>query len=71
MSLLSAKRCIAFQILLSLTMSATVRKRKIEDECHVFNKEWTYKYFFTYVESNAVCLMCHDSVAVFKEYNLK
>ena len=27
--------------------------------------------FFTNVESNAVCLICHDSVAVFKKYNLK
>ena len=47
-------------------MSATVRKRKIEDECRVFNKEWTYKYFFT-----KVCLICHDSVAVFKKHHLK
>ena len=46
-------------------------KRKIEDECRTFNTEWTYKYFFTNFGSKAVCLMCQESVAVFKEYNLK
>ncbi|XP_068209241.1 general transcription factor II-I repeat domain-containing protein 2-like [Palaemon carinicauda] len=47
------------------------KKRKIEDECRVFNKEWTERYFFTDVGVKAVCLICHDTVAVFKEYNLK
>ncbi|CAM1317975.1 EPM2AIP1 (predicted) [Pycnogonum litorale] len=49
----------------------TTKKRKVEDECRTFNKEWTYKYFFTDVGSEAVCLICHASIAVFKEYNLK
>ena len=44
---------------------------KIEDECHTFNTEWTYKYFFTNFGSKAVCLICQKSVAIFKEYNLK
>ena len=47
------------------------KKRKIEDECRTFNTEWTYKYFFTNFGSKAVCLICQESVAVFKEYNLK
>ena len=34
--------------------------------------EWTYKYFFTNFGSKAtVCLICQESVAIFKEYNLK
>ena len=33
--------------------------------------EWTYKYFFTNFGSKAVRLICQESVAVFKEYNLK
>ena len=47
------------------------KKRKIEDECRVFNEEWTVKYYFTKVGNKAICLLCGESVAVFKEYNLK
>ena len=36
-----------------------------------FNKEWTVKYYFIEIGNKAVCLLCHESVAVFKEYNLK
>ena len=58
----------------TLTMSASKsaqKKRKIEDECRTFNTEWTYKYFFTNFGSKAICLLCQEIVAVFKEYNLK
>lgn len=51
-------------------MSAA-KKRKIEDECRVFNEDWTDKYFFANVRDKAVCLLCHECVSVFKEYNLK
>uniref|UniRef100_A0A674NDA0 SPIN-DOC-like zinc-finger domain-containing protein n=1 Tax=Takifugu rubripes TaxID=31033 RepID=A0A674NDA0_TAKRU len=33
-------------------------------------KEWTTKYFFTEHRSSAVCLICQETVAVFKEYNI-
>ncbi|KAK7881164.1 hypothetical protein WMY93_029573 [Mugilogobius chulae] len=46
------------------------KKRKIDSECRVFNKEWTVKYFFTEVRAKAVCLICHETIAVFKEYNI-
>ncbi|KAK2831243.1 hypothetical protein Q7C36_016329 [Tachysurus vachellii] len=46
------------------------KKRKVDSECRVFNKEWTTKYFFTEVRSTAVCLICQEIVAVFKEYNI-
>jgi len=36
----------------------------------VFKKEWRTNYFFTEVRSTAVCLICQETVAVFKEYNL-
>ena len=48
------------------------RKRKVDDECRIFNKEWGEKYFF--VETNdqkASCLICNESVAVMKEYNIR
>ena len=47
------------------------KKRKIEDECRVFNEEWTGKYYFTKVGIKAICLLYGESVAVFKEYNKK
>ncbi|GAA6101231.1 general transcription factor II-I repeat domain-containing protein 2-like, partial [Tachysurus ichikawai] len=47
------------------------KKRNVDSECRVFNKEWTTKYFFTEVRSMAVCLICKETVAVFKEYNIR
>ena len=46
------------------------RKRKVDNECRVFNTEWTRKYFFTEFQSKAVCLICRETVSVFKEYNI-
>ncbi|XP_077386299.1 general transcription factor II-I repeat domain-containing protein 2-like isoform X1 [Festucalex cinctus] len=46
------------------------KKRKVDSECRVFKTEWTTKYFFKEVRSKAVCLICQESVAVFKEYNI-
>lgn len=43
--------------------------RKVDSECCVFKEEWTAKYF-TNIGHKAVCLICQESVAVFKEYNL-
>ena len=46
------------------------KKRKVDRECRAFNKNWMPKYFFTQVGKNAVCLLCGQSVAVLKEYNI-
>ena len=46
------------------------RKRKVDRECRAFNKDWMLKYFFTKVGKKAVCLLCGQSVAVLKEYNI-
>lgn len=54
-----------------MSCSKLAKKRKIESECRVFNTQWTEKYFFTDVGSKATCLICNNTVAVFKEYNLK
>eukprot|EP00106_Octopus_bimaculoides_P011656 XP_014779098.1 PREDICTED: general transcription factor II-I repeat domain-containing protein 2-like [Octopus bimaculoides] len=48
------------------------KKRKVDDECRIFNKEWGEKYFF--VETNdqkPSCVICNGSVAVLKEYNIR
>ena len=50
-------------------MSAHVKKRKIDTEYRVFNETWTSKYLFTEVKGNAVCLVCGEKIAVFKDYN--
>ena len=47
------------------------KKRKIEQECRAFNEDWIHKYFFINSRNKAVCLLCQEMVAVFKEYNLK
>lgn len=47
------------------------RKRKIDSECRIFKEQWTYDYFFTRYKEKAVCLICQNIVAVFKEYNLR
>ena len=47
------------------------KKRKLEDECCVFSKVWIERYFFTDVGDKAVCLICSETVSVFKEYNVK
>ena len=54
-----------------MSYSKQCKTQKVEDECCVFNKEWTEKHIFTDVGSKAICLIYHESVAVFKDYNLK
>ena len=46
------------------------KKRKVDSECRAINKDWMPKYFFTEVGQKAVCLLCSESVAVLKEYNV-
>ena len=44
--------------------------KKVDRECQAFNEEWMPKYFFTKVGNKAVCLLCYQTVAVLKEYNI-
>lgn len=53
----------------SVTMSGP-KKRRVDSECRVFNEEWTAKYFFTEIQSKSVCLICQETVGVFKDYNI-
>lgn len=48
----------------------TTKKRKVDSECRVFKEEWSWKYFFTEFKGKPVCLMCNETVAVFKDFNL-
>ena len=42
------------------------KKRKVDLECRVFNKDWMSRYFFTQVGNNVVCLLCSQTVSVNK-----
>ncbi|XP_068580201.1 general transcription factor II-I repeat domain-containing protein 2-like [Cebidichthys violaceus] len=46
-------------------------KRKVEFENRSFQDRWEAQYMFADVKSKAVCLLCGDSVAVMKEYNIR
>ena len=50
---------------------AEKRKRKIVDECRQFQEEWSLKYFFIRSGEKALCVICNETVAVMKEYNLR
>ena len=52
-----------------MSYSKHSKKRKVEDECRVFNEDWTERDFFTDVGVKAACLICRETIAVFKEYN--
>jgi len=52
-------------------MAKRLGKRKIDSECRVFNLQWSNDYFFVQCKEKAVCLICQEAVAVFKEYNLR
>ncbi len=48
-----------------------VKKRKIDTECRVFKESWGTDYFVVERNNNVLCLICSDTIAVIKEYNVK
>lgn len=52
-------------------MSALPKKRKIDQEGRKFNQEWTWRYFFIENASKCLCLVCRESLAAPKEYNVR
>jgi hypothetical protein len=46
------------------------KKRKLESEHRSFNAEWSNKYLFTVFRDKVICLVCRQTVAVPKEYNV-
>ncbi|KAL0150111.1 hypothetical protein M9458_054538 [Cirrhinus mrigala] len=56
-----------------MALSKTM-KRKVDVENRSFNDDWTEKYAFimpTFRNASPVCLICSETVAVAKEYNLR
>lgn len=52
-------------------MATVTRKRKVDCEGRRFQDKWKLEYFVTEIRNNCVCLICQETVAVFKEYNIK
>lgn len=45
--------------------------RKVDQERRTFQEKWTQEYLFVIYKEKPICLICNESVAVLKEYNLK
>ncbi|XP_067945214.1 general transcription factor II-I repeat domain-containing protein 2B-like [Watersipora subatra] len=50
---------------------AEPKKRKVESECRKFQTRWESEYFFKEFKGKCVCLICIETVAVMKEYNVR
>lgn len=48
-------------------------KRKISSQCWEFNIDWIDRYFFTLsrCKTKPLCLICNESIAGMKEYNVR
>ena len=49
----------------------TSKKRSIEEEHRIFQVKWERNYFCIEVKDKIICLICKQSIAIFKEYNIK
>ncbi len=49
---------------------AASKKRKIDSESRKFQTQWETDNFFTETNGRCVCVICNETVAVMKEYNV-
>ncbi len=54
-----------------LTNAIIEKSRRWHTDKRNFKKVWQDEFLFTEVKSKAVCLVCKQSVAVLKEYNIR
>ena len=47
------------------------KKRKVDKEGRVFNAKWTEDYFCVPQNDKICCLICHETINVFKHYNVR
>ena len=47
------------------------KHRKVTSESQVFKDIWTELYCLVQHNNKPVCLICQETIAVFKDYNLK
>ncbi|XP_056123046.1 general transcription factor II-I repeat domain-containing protein 2-like [Rhinichthys klamathensis goyatoka] len=51
--------------------STMAKKRKVDCEYRQFQPRWETEYLFCEYKEKPMCLICQESLAVFKEYNLR
>ena len=56
---------------IEIVMFAAIKKKKVDRERRYFQGSWSLQYFFTDSNSNCVCLVCHETVSVYKDYSVK
>jgi len=56
---------------ISILKYPTEKKHKYNDDYRIFNEKWSISYFFIEINRKAVCLVCRETVSVFKEFNIK
>jgi hypothetical protein len=49
-----------------MSLSKPEKKRKVDFECRAFKAEWSV----TELDNTALCLLCNDTIAVLKDYNI-
>lgn len=47
------------------------KNRKVVAECRIFNDKWSIDYFMVENKNTALCLICNETIAVLKEYNIR
>jgi hypothetical protein len=47
------------------------KKRQVSEEGRSFQIKWTNHYFFIEVNNKTVCLICKETVSLYKEYYIK
>ncbi|UYV78542.1 hypothetical protein LAZ67_16001943 [Cordylochernes scorpioides] len=47
------------------------KEAKNDSECRKFKDQWNIQYFVIDSSNKALCLICNESIAVLKEYNMK
>ncbi|KAL3968683.1 KRAB domain-containing zinc finger protein [Sarotherodon galilaeus] len=52
-------------------MATVQKKRKVDGEGRRFQERWELQYFFTEIRGNCVCLICKETVALFKDFNIR
>lgn len=65
------KRIITEEIYPKLLNIAEPKKRKVGSECRKFQTLWESEYFFKGFKGKCVCLICTETVAVMREYNVR
>ena len=50
---------------------APKRKRTLNEEVRVFNKEWGVQYFLVPNKDKMCCLLCDATISCMKKYNAK